>query len=396
MSRGNGRHGLLLYQSYNVPRLRKSNLSPFSGPVRSVSENSLVAMDFSGRTGRVIDNPVEAQSAALEEGQTWRKRSQRMNVLGSPSPLHPSTLSTVIHRTQIWFHGRILREEAHRMILQQGQVDGLFLLRDSQSNPKAFVLTLCHHQKIKHFQILPASDSCIFSFLHLWLEATLDEAPDSAHGPGVGLVLPPVDEGDEAGGVQAALGAAVRGVGLQPRLLEAEPGGGPPARVGPQQQADEVPGPLADALEVIPGEAEVQPADVQARLLGALVQEGGGAAQQHVGHHAQAPQVRGQRHGLLEDQLRRGELGAAQQRVDVVEAVELRRVAEVRQFDRRLAAGAVGHQQVLRLEERCHTTPLDGWFVSTTVPPADDVVQQAALVGPETQTPQHGLAALRT
>ena len=41
---------------------------------RSVSENSLVAMDFSGRTGRVIDNPVEAQSAALEEGQTWRVR----------------------------------------------------------------------------------------------------------------------------------------------------------------------------------------------------------------------------------------------------------------------------------------------------------------------------------
>lgn len=31
----------------------------------------------------------------------------------------------------------------------------LFLVRVSQSNPKAFVLTLCHHQKIKHFQILP-------------------------------------------------------------------------------------------------------------------------------------------------------------------------------------------------------------------------------------------------
>ncbi|MEQ2208860.1 hypothetical protein XENOCAPTIV_017726, partial [Xenoophorus captivus] len=43
-----------------------------SSQQRSVSENSLVAMDFSGRTGRVIDNPVEAQSAALEEGQTWR------------------------------------------------------------------------------------------------------------------------------------------------------------------------------------------------------------------------------------------------------------------------------------------------------------------------------------
>lgn len=39
---------------------------------RSVSENSLVAMDFSGQIGRVIENPAEAQSAALEEGHAWR------------------------------------------------------------------------------------------------------------------------------------------------------------------------------------------------------------------------------------------------------------------------------------------------------------------------------------
>lgn len=31
-----------------------------------------MAMDFSGRIGRVIDNPVEAQSAAMEEGHAWR------------------------------------------------------------------------------------------------------------------------------------------------------------------------------------------------------------------------------------------------------------------------------------------------------------------------------------
>ncbi|XP_051949078.1 growth factor receptor-bound protein 10-like isoform X2 [Xyrauchen texanus] len=150
--------GILLYQNYKTPQQRKETVSNFSTPVRSVSENSLVAMDFSGRTGRVIDNPVEAQNAAMEEGHTWRKRSPRMNLLGSPSPLHPYLLSSVIHRTQLWFHGRIMREESHRMIMQQGQVDGLFLLRDSQSNPKAFVLTLCHHQKIKHFQILPLEE----------------------------------------------------------------------------------------------------------------------------------------------------------------------------------------------------------------------------------------------
>ncbi|XP_034272298.1 growth factor receptor-bound protein 10 isoform X5 [Pantherophis guttatus] len=149
------KYGMLLYQNYRIPQQRNSLLPHFATPARSVSENSLVAMDFSGQIGRVIENPEEAQCAALEEGHAWRKRSTRMNTLGNQSPLHPSLLSTIIHRTQHWFHGRISREESHRIIKQQGLVDGLFLLRDSQSNPKAFVLTLCHHQKIKHFQILP-------------------------------------------------------------------------------------------------------------------------------------------------------------------------------------------------------------------------------------------------
>uniref|UniRef100_A0A8B9KBV2 Growth factor receptor-bound protein 10b n=1 Tax=Astyanax mexicanus TaxID=7994 RepID=A0A8B9KBV2_ASTMX len=139
------KYGILLYQNYKIPQPRKALISHFSTPVRSVSENSLVAMDFSGRIGRVIDNPVEAQSAALEEGHAWRCHSHLFHY-------------SVIHVTQLWFHGRITREESHRIIHQQGQVDGLFLLRDSQSNPKAFVLTLCHHQKIKHFQILPCEE----------------------------------------------------------------------------------------------------------------------------------------------------------------------------------------------------------------------------------------------
>uniref|UniRef100_A0AAZ3RSQ4 Growth factor receptor bound protein 10 n=1 Tax=Oncorhynchus tshawytscha TaxID=74940 RepID=A0AAZ3RSQ4_ONCTS len=114
------KYGILLYQNYKSPQQRKSPVSHFSTPVRSVSENSLVAMDFSGRTGRVIENPLEAQSAAVEEGQTWRVR---------------------------------------RRVGRRGNVQHkLFLLRDSQSNPKAFVLTLCHHQKIRHFQILPCEE----------------------------------------------------------------------------------------------------------------------------------------------------------------------------------------------------------------------------------------------
>ncbi|PIO24335.1 hypothetical protein AB205_0073120 [Aquarana catesbeiana] len=36
--------------------------------------------------------------------------------------------------------------------------DLVFLLRDSQSAPKSFVLSMCHGQKIKHFQISPIED----------------------------------------------------------------------------------------------------------------------------------------------------------------------------------------------------------------------------------------------
>lgn len=61
-------------------------------------------------------------------------------------------------RAQIRIHARVRRESG----LLGGNSDHrpparLFLLRDSQSNPKAFVLTLCHHQKVKNFQILPVS-----------------------------------------------------------------------------------------------------------------------------------------------------------------------------------------------------------------------------------------------
>ncbi|XP_029445580.1 growth factor receptor-bound protein 10 isoform X2 [Rhinatrema bivittatum] len=153
------KYGMLLYQNYRIPQQTKTLHSNFTAPVRSVSENSLVAMDFSGQTGRVIENPAEAHSAAMEEGYSWRKRSSRLNLLGSQSPLHSNTLNTVIHKTQSWFHGNISREESQRLVKQQGLVDGLFLLREGQSNPKAFVLTLCHNQKIKHFQILPHDEN---------------------------------------------------------------------------------------------------------------------------------------------------------------------------------------------------------------------------------------------
>ncbi|XP_030614811.1 growth factor receptor-bound protein 14 isoform X2 [Archocentrus centrarchus] len=146
--------GMQLYQNFIQPHQKQK-----ASPMRSISENSLVAMDFSGQKSRVIENPSEVLSVAVEEGLSWRRKScHRLSGHGSPSTAQSSVPNIAIHTVQPWFHGKLSREESQRLITQQGLTDGVFLLRDSQSIPKTFVLSLCHMQKIKHFQILPVDD----------------------------------------------------------------------------------------------------------------------------------------------------------------------------------------------------------------------------------------------
>ncbi|XP_077739743.1 growth factor receptor-bound protein 14 isoform X1 [Canis aureus] len=155
------KYGMQLYQNYMHPYQGRSGCSSQSiSPMRSISENSLVAMDFSGQKSRVIENPTEALSVAVEEGLAWRKKGcLRLATHGSPTASSQSSATNMaIHRSQPWFHHKISREEAQRLIIQQGLVDGVFLVRDSQSNPKTFVLSMSHGQKIKHFQIIPVED----------------------------------------------------------------------------------------------------------------------------------------------------------------------------------------------------------------------------------------------
>ncbi|KAG5852530.1 hypothetical protein ANANG_G00063400 [Anguilla anguilla] len=148
------KYGMQLYQNFIQPHQKQR-----ASPMRSISENSLVAMDFSGHKSRVIENPSEALSVAVEEGLTWRRKScHRLSCHGSPSASQSPLSNLAIHRAQPWFHSKLSRDEAHRLIAEQGLIDGVFLLRDSQSNPKTFVLSLCHAQRIKHFQILPVED----------------------------------------------------------------------------------------------------------------------------------------------------------------------------------------------------------------------------------------------
>ncbi|XP_015283718.1 PREDICTED: growth factor receptor-bound protein 14 [Gekko japonicus] len=150
------KYGMQLYQNYMQPYHGRGGCGPLNTPVRSVSENSLVAMDFTGHKSRVIENPSEALSVAVEEGLAWRKKGCLR--LCSPSTLQNVPSNIAIHSSQPWFHHKISRDEAHQLILRQGLVDGVFLVRDSQSNPRTFVLSLSHGLKIKHFQIVPLDE----------------------------------------------------------------------------------------------------------------------------------------------------------------------------------------------------------------------------------------------
>ncbi|XP_066554729.1 growth factor receptor-bound protein 7 isoform X2 [Amia ocellicauda] len=123
---------------------------------RCVSEASLVAMDFSGKAGgRVIENAREAQSAEREEGQAWRKKTSLRYSLPNSCP---SSRSALIHRAQPWFHGGLSRREAQGLIEEQGLVDGMFLIRESQQHAKCFVLSLCYKLKTKHYLIIPCEE----------------------------------------------------------------------------------------------------------------------------------------------------------------------------------------------------------------------------------------------
>ncbi|XP_063789692.1 growth factor receptor-bound protein 14 isoform X2 [Pseudophryne corroboree] len=153
------KHGKQIYQNYLRPHQTSDPSSQNLSSMRSISENSLAAMDFSGHKSRVIENPTEVLSIALQEGLLWRRKScGRISSHGIPTSSQNSTMNFAIHLSQPWFHHNISRHEAQKMIVQQGLVNGVFLVRESQSTPKSFVLSMCYGQKIKHFQIVPIED----------------------------------------------------------------------------------------------------------------------------------------------------------------------------------------------------------------------------------------------
>ncbi|KAJ8976560.1 hypothetical protein NQ317_014213 [Molorchus minor] len=62
-----------------------------------------------------------------------------------------------------WYHGKITREEAENVLMQDGRKNGLFLVRDSSSSTGDYVLSVFYNEQVSHFQIRRHIHDAFFS-----------------------------------------------------------------------------------------------------------------------------------------------------------------------------------------------------------------------------------------
>lgn len=96
-------------------------ISSFHGMVFLLQESvrSRVAMDFTGSTGRIVEDPKEARAIALAEGNTWKKKLRNISKMGVTQGIESG-----VHITQPWFHSGMTRDQASQLVNKHGTVDG--------------------------------------------------------------------------------------------------------------------------------------------------------------------------------------------------------------------------------------------------------------------------------
>ena len=51
----------------------------------------------------------------------------------------------------LYFHGKITRDRAEDLLMSQGAIEGMFLLRESVN--ENYVISICHCNKVNHYNI---------------------------------------------------------------------------------------------------------------------------------------------------------------------------------------------------------------------------------------------------
>lgn len=66
---------------------------------------------------------------------------------------HPNEVKNGNHHWP-WFHGKISRDEAERLLRPSDSSDGLFLVRESTNFPGDYTLCVCFQNKVEHYRVI--------------------------------------------------------------------------------------------------------------------------------------------------------------------------------------------------------------------------------------------------
>ncbi|PSN45883.1 Tyrosine-protein kinase HTK16 [Blattella germanica] len=85
-----------------------------------------------------------------------------------------------------WFHGRLSREVAEKILMTDGYEDGSFLVRESNTAVGDYVLSVLHQDEVIHYQIRKHGEDAFFSIdeqtITHGLETLIEHYQEDAHG----------------------------------------------------------------------------------------------------------------------------------------------------------------------------------------------------------------------
>ncbi|KAG6450497.1 tyrosine-protein kinase Shark isoform X2 [Manduca sexta] len=86
-----------------------------------------------------------------------------------------------------WFHGKISRDTAEKLLKEEGE-DGVFLVRESNTSPGDYVLSVLHQGEVVHYQIRRHGEDAFFSIEEHTTVHGLDTLIQHYRGDSNGLV----------------------------------------------------------------------------------------------------------------------------------------------------------------------------------------------------------------
>ena len=137
-------------------------LSRPSGPAERKCTMSDLSGDFNN-----AQNPFGCGGAPLPEDEYGTYPVDSLDIRVKLTPLN-EILKTIpleeflikdkanakeLEKNLLWFHGKITRETAVHILQENGNTEGLFLVRESTTAPGDFVVSLVHDDQPQHFQI---------------------------------------------------------------------------------------------------------------------------------------------------------------------------------------------------------------------------------------------------